>query len=79
MLLYVLLLLLSNEYHGQAEFTDHFNDFLRKKYGIKTKKLLERLDMGLGHWGSFGGKLNENDPINKRVSLLHKLLTILFY
>ncbi|CAG9534040.1 unnamed protein product [Cercopithifilaria johnstoni] len=72
MLLYVLLLLLSNEYHSQAEFTDHFNNFLSGRYGIRTQKLLERLDMGIGHWGSFGGKLNENDPIyNKPVLFVH--------
>ncbi|KAM3727418.1 Lysosomal thioesterase PPT2-B [Dirofilaria immitis] len=68
MVLYLisLLLLLNNEYYGQAEFTNHFNDFLKKNYGIETQKQLERLDVGLGLWGSFGGKLNENDPIIKR-------------
>ncbi|VDK82040.1 unnamed protein product [Onchocerca ochengi] len=68
MMLYLisLLLLLSNEYYGQAEFTSHFNNFLKRNYGMKTQGNLERLDMGLSLWGSFGGKMNENDPINKR-------------
>ncbi|EFO20186.2 lipase [Loa loa] len=75
MLLYALLLLLS-EYYGRGEFTDHFNDFLKRKYGIKIQILLERLDMGLGLWGSFGGKLDENDPISKRpVLFIHGALS----
>ncbi|KAL3990531.1 Lipase (class 2) family protein [Acanthocheilonema viteae] len=80
MLLHVLLLLLlNNEYHSQAEFTNHFNYFLSKNYGIKTQKLLERLDMGLHYWGSFGGKLNENDPINNRpVLFVHGALSSAF-
>ncbi|VDK72096.1 unnamed protein product [Litomosoides sigmodontis] len=36
---------------------------------MKTQKLLERIDMGLDHWGSFGGKLSENDPVNNRPAL----------
>uniref|UniRef100_A0A1I8EES0 Lipase n=1 Tax=Wuchereria bancrofti TaxID=6293 RepID=A0A1I8EES0_WUCBA len=76
MLLYVLLLLLCSEHHGHGEFTHHFNDFLRRKYGMKTQKLLERLDMGLSLWGSFGGKTDENDPVNKRpVLFVHGALS----
>uniref|UniRef100_A0A915PIF1 GPI inositol-deacylase n=1 Tax=Setaria digitata TaxID=48799 RepID=A0A915PIF1_9BILA len=78
MILYLipLFLLLCNEYHGQAEFTDHFNDFLRKKYGLKIQQNLERLDMGLNFWGSFGGKLDENDLVKRRpVIFVHGALS----
>lgn len=51
-----------------SEFTDHFNYFLRRHYSKEFQVKLERLDMGYRLWGSFGGKLNDNDPITKTVS-----------
>jgi hypothetical protein len=53
-----------------AEFTQHFRDFIIQHYGRETKQQLERLDMGVLNMGSFGGKLDANENITNRV--IHK-------
>lgn len=50
-----------------AVFTDDFKDFLIDSYGLKAANKLERLDLGPGRLGSFGGKENGSEPIKKQV------------
>lgn len=51
-----------------AEFTDDFHRFLDTNYGRMEGARLEREDMGRFLWGSFGGKLESDQPINNEVS-----------
>lgn len=51
-----------------ATFTDDFNTFLQKTYGSEVQQKLERVDMGPGIVGSFGGKERANMTFDKRVN-----------
>uniref|UniRef100_A0AC34FHZ5 Uncharacterized protein n=1 Tax=Panagrolaimus sp. ES5 TaxID=591445 RepID=A0AC34FHZ5_9BILA len=50
-----------------AELTPDFHDFISKNYGNGVAVSLDRLDMGSGTMGSFGGKKTRNEKIRNRV------------
>uniref|UniRef100_A0AC34FDC8 Triacylglycerol lipase n=1 Tax=Panagrolaimus sp. ES5 TaxID=591445 RepID=A0AC34FDC8_9BILA len=55
-----------------AELTPDFHDFISKNYGNGVAVSLERLDMGSGTMGSFGGKKTQNEKIrNKPIIFIH--------
>uniref|UniRef100_A0A0K0FZ74 Lipase EstA/Esterase EstB family-containing protein n=1 Tax=Strongyloides venezuelensis TaxID=75913 RepID=A0A0K0FZ74_STRVS len=64
--IFVTFLLILLEYRCTPEFTSHFSNFIEKNYNVSTKIQMERIDLGWGNWGSFGGKNNNDDVLRKR-------------
>uniref|UniRef100_A0AAF5DAB0 Lipase domain-containing protein n=1 Tax=Strongyloides stercoralis TaxID=6248 RepID=A0AAF5DAB0_STRER len=64
--IFVTVLLILLEQKCVQEFTNHFNNFIEKNYNISVRIQMERIDLGWGNWGSFGGKISDNDVLRKR-------------
>ncbi|VDN02255.1 unnamed protein product [Thelazia callipaeda] len=63
----ILFLLFSLINQTQTVFTNDFNKFLIENYGEEMQKKLERIDVGPGMIGSFGGKVKSEDKLSKRI------------
>uniref|UniRef100_A0A0N4Z5D6 Lipase domain-containing protein n=1 Tax=Parastrongyloides trichosuri TaxID=131310 RepID=A0A0N4Z5D6_PARTI len=63
---FVVILLLLFIRLSKEEFTSDFSKFIEINYNVSTRVRMERVDLGWGIWGSFGGKNSSNEVIRKR-------------
>uniref|UniRef100_A0A914QUS3 Lipase n=1 Tax=Panagrolaimus davidi TaxID=227884 RepID=A0A914QUS3_9BILA len=70
--LITLIVFLNFEIPALADFSVHFKNFIRQRYGDQVLQQLERPDMGLGMLGSFGGRTFDTDIIrNNPIIFVH--------